>query len=242
MPGKDRIFEELDAGPGSFEFGDAVADVFPDMLRRSIPGYDASLTAIESLARRHVSAGSYCYDLGCSLGAATLAMRRGIATEDCRIVAVDLAPAMVERCNDLVAADEGHTPVSVIEEDVRQTTIEKASMVVLNYTLQFVPPDDRQSLVQRIFDGMLPGGVLVLSEKVAHEDPAIDALVVELHHDFKRANAYSDLEISRKRTALENVLVPETTAAHLARLHAAGFEHCDVWMKHLNFLSIVAIR
>ena len=242
MSGKDNIYEQQDAGPGSFEFNAAVADVFPDMLRRSIPGYDASLTAITALARRHVTAGSRGYDLGCSLGAATLAMRRGVVTEDCDIVAVDLAPAMVERCREIVAADDGSTPVEIIERDLREVRIENASMVVMNYTLQFIDPGDRAALVRGIATGMRPGGVFVLSEKVAHEDPEIDALLVELHHDFKRSNAYSDLEIARKRAAIENVLVPETTGAHLARLRDAGFRHCDVWMKHLNFVSIVAIR
>ena len=242
MSGKDNIYEQRDAGPGSFEFNAAVADVFPDMLRRSIPGYDASLTAITALARRHVTAGSRCYDLGCSLGAATLAMRRGIVAEDCDIVAVDLAPAMVGRCREIVAADDGSTPVEIIEGDVREVPIENASMVVMNYTLQFIDLADRSALVRRIAAGMKPGGVFVLSEKVAHEDPAIDALLVELHHDFKRANAYSELEIARKRAAIENVLVPETTGAHLARLRDAGFSHCDLWMKHLNFASFVAVR
>jgi tRNA (cmo5U34)-methyltransferase len=242
MSGKDRIFEGTDALPGSFEFTGAVADVFPDMLRRSIPGYDASLEAIEALARRYARPASRCYDLGCSLGAATLAMRHGIAVEDCEILAADLAPAMVDRCRSLIKADDSEVPVTVVEADVRQIEVREASMVVLNYTLQFVPLEDRLPLIERIHAGMLPGGVFVLSEKVAHEDPAVEALLVELHHDFKRANAYSDLEIARKRTALENVLVPETTAAHLERLRGAGFRHCDVWMKHLNFLSIVAIR
>jgi tRNA (cmo5U34)-methyltransferase len=242
MPDKDRIYEHHDAGPGSFEFNSAVADVFPDMLRRSIPGYDASLTAIEALARRHVTAGSRCYDLGCSLGAATLAMRHGIVAGDCEIVAADLAPAMVERCREIVAADDGATPVAVVERDVREVPIDNASMVVMNYTLQFIDRADRSDLVRRIAAGMTPGGVFVLSEKVAHEDPAIDALLVELHHDFKRANAYSDLEIARKRAAIENVLVPESTETHIARLRDAGFRHCDVWMKHLNFVSFVAIR
>ena len=239
---KDDIFKSTDAGPGTFEFNDSVAEVFTDMLRRSVPGYEASLEAIAILARRYGRAGTRCYDLGCSLGASTLAMRRNIVEPDCEIVAVDLSPAMIDRCRKIVDADDTNLPVSIRGEDVRDVAIEHASLVVLNYTLQFVPVNDRSRLVRRIYDGLIDGGVLILSEKVVDEDPAIEGLLVELHHEFTSANAYSDLEIARKRMALEEVLVPESTAAHLERLAEAGFNHRSVWLKHFNFVSILGIR
>lgn len=239
---KDDIFKSTDAGPGTFEFNDSVAEVFTDMLRRSVPGYEASLEAIAILARRYGRAGTRCYDLGCSLGASTLAMRRNIVEPDCEIVAVDLSPAMIGRCRKIVDADDTDLPVSIRVEDVRDVAIEHASLVVLNYTLQFVPVNDRTRLVRRIYDGLIDGGVLIFSEKVVDEDPAIEGLLVELHHEFKSANAYSDLEIARKRMALEEVLIPESTATHLERLADAGFNHRSVWLKHFNFVSILAIR
>lgn len=239
---KDRVFNSKDTTPGSFVFDDAVAAVFPDMLRRSIPGYTASIDAIAALARRYVQPGTRCYDLGCSLGAATLAMRHGIVAADSEIVAVDLAPAMVSRCRSIVDDDPGTVPVSVMEADIRDVPINNASMVVMNYTLQFLPLESREPLIRQIRDGLVDGGIFVLSEKVAHSDRKIDELMIELYHDFKRSNDYSELEIARKRTALENVLVPETVEDHLCRLNDAGFSHCDVWMKHLNFVSVLAIR
>lgn len=238
---QDDIFRKRDTSPGSFVFDEKVAAVFPDMLRRSIPGYETTIEAIAAAAARYVTPGSNCYDLGCSLGAATLAMQRGIRAADCRIIAADSAPAMVERCRKTLALVDSATKVTVVQEDIRHLDIDNASMVVLNYTLQFVPPDDRLTLLKKIHAGMHRDGVLVLSEKVAADDPAIDRLLIELHHDFKRANNYSDLEISRKRTALENVLIPETTQAHLDRLGSAGFRHAGVWMQQFNFLSIIAI-
>lgn len=239
---KDDIFKSTDAGPGTFEFNDSVAEVFADMLKRSVPGYEASLEAIAILARRYGRAGTRCYDLGCSLGASTLAMRRNIVEPDCEIVAVDLSPAMIGRCRKIVDADDTDIPVSIRVEDVRDVAIEHASLVVLNYTLQFVPVNDRSRLVRRIYDGLIDGGVLILSEKVVDEDPAIEGLLIELHHEFKSANAYSDLEIARKRMALEEVLIPESTAAHLERLAEAGFNHRSVWLKHFNFVSILGVR
>lgn len=248
---KDEIYRsELAKDPAlsaPFEFNDAVADVFPDMLRRSIPGYEASIHAIGQLASRHVSAGTQCYDLGCSLAAATLAMRHNIQNEGCRIIAVDSSRAMVERCRSIVASDAGEASrrdveVTVLQADIRNIEISRASMVVLNYTLQFLPVDDRLSMLKKIADGMLEGGVLILSEKIVDEDPKIEQLLVELHHQFKRRNAYSDLEISRKRAALENVLIPESLRAHMDRLRLAGFSHAGPWLRYFNFVSILAMR
>ena len=241
----DKIYT-TDDGSAPFRFNERVAAVFPDMLRRSIPGYAASLEAIGSLAARYVRAGTNCYDLGCSLGAATLAMRQGIDEPCCRIVAVDSAPAMVSRCQEIIAEDDRlhgpETEVDVVEGDIRDIDIVNASMVVLNYTLQFLDRDDRDTLVQRIYDGMNEGGLLVLSEKVVDENPQMESLLVELHHEHKRRNDYSALEISRKRAALENVLIPETVAAHRERLARAGFAHTAVWLRYFNFVSIIAIR
>jgi tRNA (cmo5U34)-methyltransferase len=241
----DKIYQTEDGG-APFRFNDNVAAVFPDMLRRSIPGYAASLEAIGSLAARYVTPGTHCYDLGCSLGAATLAMRQGINVANCRIFAVDVAPAMIARCRDIIAEDERlnapATEVSVIEDDIRNVDIVNASMVVLNYTLQFLAPEDRDEMIARIHHGMNDGGLLVLSEKVVDENAHMEKLLVDLHHEHKRRNNYSSLEIARKRAALENVLVPETVRSHQLRLERAGFRHTAVWLRYFNFVSIIAIR
>ncbi len=212
------------------------------MLRRSIPGYAATIQAIGALASRYVQPGTRCYDLGCSLGAATLAMRQNIAVPGCQIVGVDLAPAMITRCREIVTADDSDVDVSIVEDDVRQIAIEQASMVVMNYTLQFLSLEERDAMIGNIFNGLIDGGIFVLSEKVVDEDQEVEALLVQMHHEFKRQNAYSALEISRKRTALEDVLIPENIAAHRARLESAGFRHIGVWLRQFNFVSIIATK
>jgi len=242
---EDKIYRSDDSGTEPFRFNSAVADVFPDMLRRSIPGYAATLEAIGSLASRYVTDDTCCYDLGCSLGAATLAMRQGIRASGCRIIAVDNSAAMLERCAEIVSADSGNAaqaPVDIQLGDIRETRIANASMIVMNYTLQFLDRDDRDATIARIYEGLVPGGLLLLSEKVIDENPHMNRLLIDLHEEHKRRNDYSELEISRKRAALENVLVPETVSAHRERLSGAGFAHSGVWLRYFNFVSIVAIK
>ena len=242
---KDEIYASDDAHPRPFEFNENVARVFPDMLRRSIPGYDASIEAIGWLASRYVRADTRCYDLGCSLGAAAEAIRDNVVQPGVQVVAVDNAPAMVERCRRRLAAgaaDGARPSVDVVAADVRDIGIENASMVVMNYTLQFLPPGERDPMMQAIGRGLNEGGIFVLSEKVVHEDEAIEELLVDLHYEYKRRNAYSELEISRKRAALENVLIPERIETHRRRLERAGFRHVGVLLRYFNFVSLIALR
>lgn len=240
--GRDAIYANPLDAIAAFAFDERVVQVFPDMIQRSVPGYATIIAMTGVLAERYAQPGSRVYDLGCSLGASTLAMRAQLGGRDCRIVAVDNAAAMIERCRAVIATDAGQAPVELLQADICDVPIEDASVVVLNFTLQFVPQAAREALLGRIGAGMRPGGVLVLSEKIRFEDPHLQELNTDLHHAFKRANGYSELEIAQKRSALENVLVPETIADHQQRLRRAGFGSVDVWFQCFNFASLVAIR
>ena len=233
----DTLFKHA-GRPGDFVFDAAVAAVFPDMLHRSVPGYAAIINMLTVLAGQHAQAGSNLYDLGCSLGAAALALDAGLTVDGCRIVAIDTAPAMVDRARAGLVLR--HARLDLRCADMCHETIRNASMVVLNFALQFVPPDQRLAVLRRVREGLLPGGVLVLSEKIRGADARQDRLWVTLHHAFKRANGYSGPEIDRKRRALEHVLLPETLATHRARLSQAGFRRVDPWFQCFNFISLIA--
>ena len=242
MHKKDQLFATPLTQMGDFCFDEQVVEVFPDMIQRSVPGYANILSAIGMMTERFAQSGSRLYDLGCSLGAATLMMRRHLPYDDCRIIAVDNSSAMIERCRSHLSAFRSTTPVELIEGDVCDLEIENASMVVLNFTLQFIDPEQRLALIQRIYQGLRPGGLLILSEKFKFDAGPVSDLIVDLHLDFKRANGYSELEISQKRTLLENVLRADTVDTHKARLHQAGFSHADLWFQCFNFGSLVAIK
>jgi tRNA (cmo5U34)-methyltransferase len=238
---QDRLFAS-GGETADFRFDAAVARGFPDMIRRSVPGYTTIIPMIEVITDQYSQAGSYCYDLGCSLGASTLAMRHGIADRECTLVGVDNSPDMIERAEHYIALDDHPLPVSLRCEDILQTDLQPASVTTLNFTLQFVPPEHRNSLLERIASATLPGGALILSEKIRFESDSEQAIQTRLHHEFKRANGYSDLEISRKRSALERVLLPETLAEHRARLRSCGFDEVMVWYQCFNFVSMLAIK
>lgn len=226
-----------------FRFDERVVSVFPDMIQRSVPGYATLISNIGIMAAKYAQPQSHCYDLGCSLGAVTLSIRQRINAADCDIVAVDNSPAMLEKARQIIEADKDATvPVQLVCADINDIELENASVVVMNFTLQFIPVAQRQALIDKIYQALKPGGVFILSEKIKHADPLHDEFHIEAHHDFKRANGYSDLEISQKRTALENVLLPETLQVHYSRLNLAGFTFIDKWFQCYNFVSMVAVK
>lgn len=239
---KDTLFSAPIEKIGDFTFDELVAEVFPDMIQRSVPGYSNIITATGMLAQRFVQPHSRVYDLGCSCGAATLSVRRHIHVPDVSIIAVDNSAAMIERCRRHIDSYHGESAVEIICADIRNIQIENASMVILNFTLQFLPPEDRFLLLCKIYQGLKSGGVLVLSEKFRFDNPVINDLQIDLHHEFKRANGYSELEISQKRTALENVMRTDSIEQHKIRLARAGFTHTEIWFQCFNFGSMIAIK
>lgn len=245
MAGKseqDRLYAKIHSGIADFVFDERVAGVFPDMIQRSVPGYSAIINMIGTLAGQRVTPDSRCYDLGCSLGASALSIRQGADGQPCQIIAVDNSPVMLQRAQHYIDKSEGSTPIDLVCADIQDIRIIDASMVVLNFTLQFVPVEQRLALLQSIYDGMLEQGILVLSEKIALPTREAEALFVDMHHAFKKAQGYSDLEISQKRTALDNVLIPETLSVHKQRLKRVGFKTIEVWFQCFNFISLLAIK
>jgi len=242
---RDRIYVENQGSLGDFAFDEAVARVFPDMIKRSVPGYTTIIPMIQVISEHYAQDNSHLYDLGCSLGASLLAMRNGVKADNCKVVGIDNAQAMLEQCQTYVDLDGANNKEAVAVElhhgDITQFEYTRASVVTLNFTLQFIEPEKRQALIQRLYDAMLPGGALILSEKICFEGSE-QSLQEQLHWDFKRANGYSELEISQKRSALENVLLPETAQDHIDRLTQAGFSQASQWYQCFNFTSFIAIK
>jgi tRNA (cmo5U34)-methyltransferase len=239
---QDAIYSEPREAITDFVFDQSVVQVFQDMIGRSVPGYSTLLSMIPVLMRQNVQQNSRCYDLGCSLGAATLAMRHSINRPNVKLIAVDNSTAMVERCREYIEKDKSDVPVKILCDDINNVAIEQASIVVMNFTLQFFEKEKRFNIIEKIFKGLNKGGAFLLSEKIEFKDSEDQKWITSLHHEFKKANGYSDLEISQKRTALEDVLIPETIKQHQDRLKKAGFEKSIVWFQCFNFVSILAIK
>lgn len=238
----DRLFAKPIRSVQDFVFDRSVASVFDNMISRSVPLYDDIQSACAKLAARLVQPGTKIYDLGCSSGTTLVLLAEALRDLDVEIVGIDSSEAMLEECRSKLVRCGCSDRVSLLKADVGDTALEAASVVVLNYTLQFLPVVRRPVVLRKIFDALVPSGALLMSEKVTHRSETLNRVLYEMHHDFKRQNGYSDLEISQKREALENVLIPLSSEENKQMLEQAGFREIEVFAKWYNFASFIAFR
>ena len=239
---KDEVFKGEIEKASDFKFGANVAKVFDDMVSRSVPYYGEMQRMMAELAADHAQQGTDIYDLGCSTGTTMIGMDT-MVDPSIRFVGVDDSQEMLNKCRaklgEIGFTREYDLRVADLNNGLK---IENASVVVLCLTLQFVRPIYREKLIRDIYEGMVPGGALILIEKILAEDSNFNRDFIKHYYNYKRRNHYSELEISQKREALENVLIPYKLSEDVTLLRDRGFDHCEVFFKWYNFAGIIAIK
>jgi tRNA (cmo5U34)-methyltransferase len=244
MPGADDLFARTTARGEGFVFDRAVAEVFDDMVRRSVPFYAEQQHMVVELVRRFWQPGTVVVDLGCSTGTTLVNVCGAIASVPG--IGVDNSAPMLERAADRVEAntlgERIRLVVADLGEEPAQLPLDGASVVIMLWTLQFVDPPQRERLLRRIHDRLMPGGALILAEKILPRDSRADQLFVELYHELKRRNRYSDTEITRKRDALEKILVPLRVDENLSLLRRCGFAVAEPFFQWYSFASFLCLK
>ncbi|WP_407427087.1 carboxy-S-adenosyl-L-methionine synthase CmoA [Arcticibacter sp.] len=241
-PPRDEVFRDQINRVSDFKFGTKVVSVFDDMVSRSVPFYDEMQRMISELAAEHALPETVVYDLGCSTGTTLIGMNETVS-EDIKFVGIDDASEMLKKCDGKLKEAGFQRPYELIEANIQQDfEIKNASVVVLCLTLQFIRPICREKVLRKIVEGLVPGGVLILVEKILAEESSFNRSFIQYYYDYKRRNHYSEMEISQKREALENVLIPYKLSENILLLKEAGFSQCEVFFKWYNFSGIVAVK
>jgi tRNA (cmo5U34)-methyltransferase len=240
---KDSLFSRPQKPVPPFEFNESVVQVFDDMLNRSVPCYGELIRRQAQLTAHHYRPGTRIYDLGCSTGNLGLAICAAMETgQSFELVGVDNSEPMIKVCRERMQSLPAGARIDLRCCDIRELDMNNASVVILNLTLQFIPPEDRRDILSRIFRALAPGGVLLLTEKTVHPHAGLSQLQQDFYYRLKAEHGYSQMEISQKREALENVLIPETVETHMERLAQVGFRAVDIWLKWFNFAAFIALK
>ncbi len=238
----DSIYAQKLTKVDDFRFDSGVANVFTDMINRSIPSYAELVKYIGLLAQRYVTEKSVVYDLGCSLGAVSLSIDQSLKNRDCTLIGVDYSQAMIERLSLVTQEYQWLHQFNSHVADIREFELQANSFTVMNFVLQFLPQEDREQMLQKVYSALNQGGALVLSEKIKLDNSQDDELIFDLHHDFKRSQGYSDLEISQKRDAIEDMMKIDSESTQLERLKSVGFSKVIKWHQAYNFVSYLAVK
>lgn len=241
-PGADRLFAEPQGRVDDFRFNAATAAVFDDMVSRSVPFYDEIQRIVCELAADFGVPGTRLYDLGCATGTTLAALDR-VVDPEVTFVGVDNSGAMLDRARGKLGAVAGRRRLELLNADLdRGVDIDDASVVTMILTLQFVRPLQRDRLVRRIFAGLRKDAALILVEKITSPHTLLNRLFIQNYYEFKRRNGYSQVEISQKREALENVLIPYRYDENARMLAEVGFAQVEEAFRWYNFCCMVAVK
>jgi tRNA (cmo5U34)-methyltransferase len=232
---RDEVYRNNNSQIVDFAFNEDVAAVFPDMIRRSVPGYETVIPITGLIAARHLGLDGIAYDLGCSLGATTLAILSQNESPQIRVTGVDTSQPMIQGARKAVTDQRA----LFVHEDLRDTDLTGAKVVILNLVLQFIEPEQRLDVLTNIRHQLGEDALLIVSEKVRHDDIDLHEFFDQTHMAWKQANGYTDMEVSSKRTALENVMKIDTEEDHQARFRTAGFNQITQWYRCMNWASFL---
>lgn len=240
---RDEVFAGTAARASDFVFNREVAEVFDDMLIRSVPFYLEQQSMIKELARKFFQKGTNIYDLGSSLGTTLINMSKEIGREANRLIGYDNSMPMIERAIARIKQEGLEDRIEIVCQDLNeQVAIENASVVTICWTMQFVRPLQREKLLKQIYDGMVKDGTLIITEKILTNSTDMNRLFVELYYDFKKRNGYSDEEIARKREALENVLIPYRIDENIELYKRCGFHQAETFFQWYNFAGFLCVK
>lgn len=222
-----------------FEFNEEVAGVFDDMISRSIPGYENILDLTQKALLEYVKEGAIT-DIGCSTANLLIALAANAKEKNVKLIGIDDSEHMLRIAGKKAAAYEADIEFLCI--DAVNGELPKSKAFVANFTLQFIRPMIREELVQKIFDSLEEGGVFLFAEKLISEDKGLNKFLIDSYHGYKKERGYSELEIMRKREALENVLVPYSEDENKTLCKKAGFYHVETLFKWCNFALFIALK
>ena len=238
---KDRLFNKK-MKQSCFSFNQEVAEVFPDMLDRYVPGYRTTIDCIRFFAINYSRKETNCYDLGCSLGASSINLGEGSANNDCKIITIDKSSSMRKRFSEMIKREKLDSNIHIFNGDVLDTRMTNISIEIINFTLQFIRKQDRQFLIDKIVTGLNDGGLLLLSEKKIEGEKNINKLLIDLHENFKIENLYTKEEIQNKKESIKNVLIGDDISTNKSRLSKSGFTKFGICLQHFNFASFLALK
>jgi len=240
--GKDEVFKNEIEKASDFKFSAKVANVFDDMVNRSVPFYGEIQRMMAELAADHAVEETDVYDLGCSTGTTMIGMDT-LVKKEIRFIGVDDSLQMLDKCKSKLLEIGFSRNYELRCADLNQELkISNASVVVLCLTLQFVRPIYREQLLKNIYEGLNAGGTLILVEKILAEESSLNRDFINYYYNYKRRNNYSEMEISQKREALENVLIPYKLSENISLLRDTGFINCEVFFKWYNFAGLIATK
>ena len=233
---KDNIFNK--PIKKQFEFDEEVADVFDDMLLRSVPFYKENLNLQIDILKNFLQPNDKIIDLGSSTGTFLIELSKKI--DNLNLIGLDSSDAMIKKS--IQKAKAFNSNAKFIKADFLDYDLSNSKAIIANYTIQFIRPLKREKLIQKIYNSLNNEGIFLMSEKLITENKKLNKIMIDIYYEYKKQKGYSEYEIAAKREALENVLIPYSMQENIEMLKNAGFNDIDVIFRWNNFATFIAFK
>lgn len=224
-----------ETGTWSFELG--VPEVFESHILKSVPGYEDGHDIISKISDFFIANNDRCVEIGCSVGKLTRLIAARHEGKNASFIAIDHVNEMIEKARSLT----NDARISFVVADAFEVDFD-AAFVCSVFTLQFIPPKFRQTLVNKIYQEMEWGGGFCLFEKVRGADARFQDILNSVHWEWKLEQGFTDEEVIRKWRSLKRVMEPFSENGNVEMLRRAGFEDIETVWKWGPFQGFLAIK
>jgi tRNA (cmo5U34)-methyltransferase len=232
---------EMNLNTSEWKFDEKVTPVFDEHVRQSVPLYEEIHALVADISCWFVEDNTTVYDIGTSTGEALENIAKRHTKKQVQYVGIDASESMVKKARERFA---NRHDITIHHADVTSWTlgIRNASYIASILTAQFIAPQKRQEVINKIYNGLNIGGGFVLVEKIIGSTPRFDQIFIELYHEMKLRNGLSVDHVINKARSLRGVQRPNTIDENLQMLKDAGFKDIDIFFKWNNFAGFLAMK
>ena len=234
---QDNLFNENHQG--KFTFNEDVANVFDDMLNRSIPFYRDNLKLNAKILSKYIKDGDKVYDIGSSTLNFLLYFEQNFKIK-ADLIGIDNSKPMIKKATNKIKSYNSN--INLIFGNIENIELKPSQAIVSNYTLQFIDKDKRSEVIKKIFNSLNDNGIFLVSEKVISNNKKLNENLIEIYHNYKQDKGYTITQIEKKKEALENILTPLSLDENMSMLKKVGFKEVEVLFKWANFSTFLAIK
>tara|TARA_Y100000589_G_scaffold118994_1_gene113237 strand:+ start:12378 stop:13076 length:699 start_codon:yes stop_codon:yes gene_type:complete len=231
-----EVGEGIEKTSSNWDFEDISLDDFEKHISKSVPCYHLTHKLGLELSDFFCKPNTNVFDIGSTSGSFINSLLERHNDKDINFNGIEISTSMYSQ------SVLRYPKINFYNEDVRDCDLHNSSFISSYYTIQFINPQYRQKLINKIFESLNWGGGFLMFEKVRAPDARFQDYMIQIYNEFKLSNEFTPSHIMSKSRSLKGVLEPFSTAANIEMLQRAGFKDIMTVYKYISFEGFLAIK
>ncbi len=237
----EKAGDNISTDVSSWSFAGKTPLVFDEHISKSVPGYDEGQQIIASYCDFFINLSpKRIYDLGCSTGSLLQKIEARHSNKEISYIGYDVIPEMIDIAKKRNFFNKNRFDFSC--KDILEVDFLESSVFTSYYTLQFILPSVRQTLVNKIYESLSWGGAFFVFEKTRGPDGRFQDMNTHVYNDYKLRNGYKPEEIFSKSRSLAGVLEPFSDRGNYEMFQRAGFKDIEYIFTNISFKGWICVK